>query len=304
MIRLLHRNEIVTARWDECIELSNQQQAFYHTWYLDATTEKWAGLVYGDYEAVLPLAIRSKLGIDYLYQPFFTRHFGVVFRKGFDTALAMEMLNSIPVQFRYVDFALHARHDAVPEGWSLQPKSYQELDLSPTYTDIRRSYHDNLVRNLKKAERAQVSVHYGYSPSLLVEQFRLHQSGLQKTFNDEDYRRLLKLMQAASDHCETICVSARAAKGETLAAIFLLRTGNRWLYLKGFSTETAKKCGAMAFLFDHFIQHHCGENRVLDFGGSSVKTVARFYQGFGSSDCVYLHLRVNRLPKALRWIKR
>ena len=91
---------------------------------------------------------------------------------------------------------------------------------------------------------------------------------------------------------------------EVIAGAFLMESHERMVYLKGFSKEEGKKNGAMHFLFDQLIQQQAGSHKTLDFGGSSVDSVARFYKSFGALDCVYLHLRKNRLPKLLRWIKR
>jgi hypothetical protein len=57
-------------------------------------------------------------------------------------------------------------------------------------------------------------------------------------------------------------------------------------------------------LFDFFIQKHAGTDSLLDFGGSSVETVARFYKNFGAKDCVYLQLKKNTLPGIVKWFSK
>jgi hypothetical protein len=59
----------------------------------------------------------------------------------------------------------------------------------------------------------------------------------------------------------------------------------------------------MFFLIDKFIQEHAGEKIILDFEGSNLPGLARFYKGFGSDDFVYLQVRKNNLPKLVRWLK-
>ncbi|MBL7924399.1 MAG: GNAT family N-acetyltransferase [Bacteroidia bacterium] len=304
MIRLLQRKEIDAFRWDECISSSPDGQAFFYSWYLDTCAEQWLALVEGEYEAVFPLACRSKFGIEYLYQPYFTRHSGLIARKGSDASQRRLFLDAIPSDYKYADFCLHSSHHEIPDDAKSEEKQYQELRLSDSYTDIHDRYHENLIRNLKKAERKNLSLRPDYNPDFVVDQFMVHQKEKREEFSDADFHVLKRLMKEAGRHTSTQCLAVQAPDGTVLAGAFLLRCRDRWLYLKGFSSPDGKKCGAMHFLFDRFIRSHAGQDLVLDFGGSSVKSVARFYQSYGSTDCVYLHLRINRLPKALRWLKR
>jgi len=111
-------------------------------------------------------------------------------------------------------------------------------------------------------------------------------------------------MQASSRNAIGTCWAVQDPQKAILAAAFFMKTGNRYLYLKGFSSPEGRKLGAMHFLFDQFIRENSSQDIDLDFGGSSVKSIAQFFQSFGSVDCVYLRLQINRLPKALRWLKR
>ena len=57
-------------------------------------------------------------------------------------------------------------------------------------------------------------------------------------------------------------------------------------------------------LFHQFINHNLSKNWVLDFGGSNIETVARFYKSFGAKDYIYLQVKQNNLPKLVSWIKK
>ena len=70
------------------------------------------------------------------------------------------------------------------------------------------------------------------------------------------------------------------------------------------ANEEAKEKGAMFFLLDSFIKENAQKNITLDFEGSNDENLARFYKGFGSKECVYLHLRRNRLPFFIKWLKK
>jgi hypothetical protein len=66
----------------------------------------------------------------------------------------------------------------------------------------------------------------------------------------------------------------------------------------------AKKTGAMFFLINNFIREYARKKVTLDFEGSNLPGLARFYTGFGSEEYVYLQIKKNNLPKLIRWFKK
>jgi len=62
--------------------------------------------------------------------------------------------------------------------------------------------------------------------------------------------------------------------------------------------------GAMYFLLDSFIKTNAEQDLILDFEGSMIPGVARFYSGFGAIPETYFQLKFNRLPLPFRWFKR
>ncbi len=305
MICQLSRKEINDHRWNECIEQSPDGQAFFYTWYLDTCCPGWSALVEGDYEAVFPMAQRQKLGITYLYQPYFTRHFGVIAKKGSRPKQQGEFIASIPATVKYIDICLHHGHSPLANYSSqMSEKTYQVLFLGRAYADIHKGYHTNLIRNLRKAVRNGYVIREDYQAANIVNLFKAHQKTQREEFNDADYNTLLQLMEKSAHQAVTCSYAVLNSSGQADAGAFFINKNNKLLYLKGFSSPEGKKNGAMHFLFDHIIKMHAGRSLTLDFGGSSVKSVARFYHSFGSTDCLYLRLKINRLPAALRWIKR
>ena len=69
------------------------------------------------------------------------------------------------------------------------------------------------------------------------------------------------------------------------------------------SNEKGKELRGMYFLIDTFLQKNAGKGILLDFEGSMLEGVARFYEGFGASQETYYQLKFNRLPKPLKWLK-
>ena len=57
----------------------------------------------------------------------------------------------------------------------------------------------------------------------------------------------------------------------------------------------------MFFLVDELIQQHADSNYQLDFEGSEIEGVARFYNGFGATNNPYFYYKKynNKLLKVL-----
>ncbi len=304
MIRVLSRKEIDDDLWNSCLDKSYNGQIFGYSWYLDACCPGWKGIVENNYEAVFPFASKKKFGINYLYQPFFTRHFGVYSQQNISENERNKFLENLPIKYRYWQFCLNSSHQYVPSNINTEKRVYQELNLNQDYLAIRHQYHENLLRNLKKAEKANLTIIRNYSPESVVSQFKLHQKEKQLGFAENDFETLHTLTKTLSEKSKSRCWAVMNSNGETMAGAFFMESNKRIVYLKGFSSAEGKKCGAMHFLFNILIQELVNTNVVLDFGGSNIESVSRFYKSFGAMDCVYLQMKLNRLPSILRWLKR
>lgn len=304
MIRLIHRKDIDDKRWNACVESCPDGHAFFYTWYLDSVCPGWSALAEADYHSLFPVFIKNKLGLPYLLQPIFSRYTGYLSADGFDADKSNAYLEKINQLTRYADFSLHEKHHSAAPLFHEEERVYQVLNLQNTYEDLRKGYSENLIRNLKKADKNKLELSGSIFPTEIVKGFKKHQKEVSKQFTGANYQTLLQLMRKADECGAALTQGVYNQNKELLAAACFIKTGNSLLYLKGFSSEEGKSRGAMHFLFDHLIQQNAVKMSRLDFGGSNLKNVARFYHSFGAHDVVYLRIRKNSLPKALRWIKR
>jgi hypothetical protein len=263
-----------------------------------------------DYEAVFPIAAKSKYNINYIFQPFFTRYFGVFAEKKPSEKLVNKFLEAIPEKYKYIEFCLHEDNEYHLSSIGtfkskiadISEKKYQFLDLKEKYETLQKDFSDNSKRNVKKAIKAGLKIMHDIEPEKIVDLFRVTKGNELEIFKSEDYKVLIKLMN--------VCVEKKKGQsfaiydGDVLcAAAFFMFSNNRFVFLKSGITDEGKAKGAMHLLFDHFIKENSNKSYVLDFGGSSVESVARFYKNFGAKDCVYLQLKKNNLPKLVKWVK-
>ena len=304
MIKFVDHKNINKKKWDDCVRQSSNACIFVYSWYLDVVCENWSALILNDYEAVFPLASKSKYKINYIVQPFFTRYFGLFSKIAPTTKLTNSFLNSIPEKFKFIEFCLQEKMNFDAPEYSRAERKFQLLNLNSSYETLYKRYSDNAKRSIKKAIKAELIVKNNIAPEVVVNLFKSSKGAELGVFKPNDYKILFALMSVfvKQNNAESLAVYDK--KNNLCAAGFFMKNDNRIVFLKSGVTEYGKANGAMHFLFDNIIQQNSATDVMLDFGGSSVETVARFYKNFGAKDCVYLQLKKNSLAPLAKWISR
>jgi hypothetical protein len=93
-------------------------------------------------------------------------------------------------------------------------------------------------------------------------------------------------------------------KGNDLvAAGFFGKDEKRIYYLMGAPSKTGREMKAIHVLVDTVIREYAGSRLIFDFEGSDIPNVYNFYRKFSPFTKYYPHLKINRLPFFLRWLK-
>jgi hypothetical protein len=304
MILYVENKDIDRNRWDHLVSQSHNGLIYSCSWFLDLVCESWDALIEDDYHAVLPLPKRKKYGIEYVFQPFYTNQFGVISIEDVNAEKVNSFLQSIPARFRYVDIMLNFQNKTTAVGYSVIERKAQFLNLNSGYDEIRKKYDSNLKRNLQKAEKNGIIVRSDVPPETVTDYFRKARGEELGNFSTQDYQTLTKILQTAVQKGNGFTLGAYANNNELLAAAGFLKDRKRIIFVKGGSSAAGRELGAMHAIMDYVIRQNQNKNLLFDFGGSIVPTVARFYKSFGAEDYLYLHVKRNRLPVYLRWLKK
>jgi hypothetical protein len=292
-IAFLHRKEIDTGKWDRLIAESLSETLYPYSWYLDASAEHWSALVAEDYRFVMPLVWKRKYGIRYLYQPVFCQQLGVFSRELADPLVITEFTREMVKRFRYGVVQFNVQNLVGEEG-SLQvyDRSNFVLSLEKSYSELFRAYSENTRRNLKKAMDSGARVAKDISVDELI--------GFKKE-NDRTGRpesRFLRMKSqfgAVKENSGGTVYGVRSG-GHLVAAAFLARSRTRIIYLLSVSSAEGKESRAMFRIVDEVIRDHSASALHLDFEGSSIPSIARFFSGFGAQPETFQSVHFNRLP--------
>lgn len=271
-----------------------------YSWYLDIVAENWCGLIGDDYQAVFPLPFNTKYGIRYVYQPFFTQQLGLFSIAPISLSLVHDFLDAIPDQFRFIDINLNTYVKVKYSSAKLIPKITYHLDLIEPYFTISGRYASNTKRNISKAVAYNISVVRGLTALQLVE---LKKANAMAPLRQKHYNILTQLITQSVGNGVGELYGAYNAHNELSAGALFLKSNGKVIYLLASSTDEGREHRAMFSLVDKFINQNSESNLVLDFEGSNIDSIARFYAGFGASPCEYNHIVINRLPWFLKLFK-
>ncbi len=305
-IKFLSHEQIHKDKWDACIESSFNGIIYAYSWYLDIACPRWHALVIGDYQVVMPVPARTKAGIDYVYQPFFIQQLGV-FARGLQKLspdLVDRFINTLAAQYKYIHSNLNTYCKLSSAFGAVTSHGLtHHLDLIHTYEKAQEGYATNLKRNLKKASANELELSMANDSLPIIDLFRKNKGTQVSKLKDADYRTLVALIAQCHQRGKAELYNV-LHQGELCAGAVFVESNQHVIFLFSGLNEVGKRLGAMPFIIDSFIKNHSGKNLVLDFEGSVIADLARFYKSFGSQECVYLQVTINNLPAPLKWFKK
>lgn len=302
MIRYLKNKEIDKARWDDCISRSVNGKVYARSWYLDIVCPGWEALAEGDYDSVFPLTYHSRLGIKYLYQPYFTQQLGIFSRHHLTPSLVGDFLFSIPYKFRFIEINLNSFNKIEQGKFDTTMRMNHELDLINSYDNIVSGYDQNTRRNLRKAYSGKITIHHKIDPDELISLFRDNFGRKEGKLKFHHYQLIRNIMTHALKNTFSMILGAYTDDNHLCAGAFFIKEADRVILLFAGSDIRARDNGAMFMILDTFIRDHAGQAIILDFEGSNDPNVARFYKGFGARESFYYHIRINRLNPLILYL--
>lgn len=319
--QILSNHEIDPGEWDTFIAHSPQGAIYTQYGYITAVCGRWQALVVMDgptWEAVMPLWITRKGPYLRVPQAPFTQYWGICFAsrtfhqtyKAYSWKQAVVSLAVAHLQ-PYDWFQLHFAPSfdyPLPfhwAGYTLQARYTYQLPLAGTPAEIFAAFAGPLQRQIRKAQRAEVSIRASEDLSVLADLIRRQEaSGNLILDKNPAYYKVLEAVHDFLRQGESpVLKVALDAQGTVLAAGLFGSYRCRQYYLIGAYAPEHRNSGAMSLLMWHQIQQAIAKgDRVFDFEGSMIQGVEAFFRKFGASPVSYLSISRNRLPFFVKWM--
>jgi len=274
-----------------------------HSDMLDAMSPGWDALVLGDYEAVMPLTWRKKMGIRYLCQPAFCQQLGIFSLQEVSSDITESFLRKASISFRLIEIFINYANPLQVEQTGA---TNLVLSLAKGYESLKANFRRDLLKNLARTEK--FSLQYVVSANIdnAIAQYQLLY-GNRMNVRLTDYQALTAVCKKWLPEGKCFVREVRLREGnrdELLSIGLFLKDNNRIYNIASSTLPNGRTLEANHFLFNELIKEFAGQNLLLDFEGSDLPGVARFYQKFGPVNQPYFFWKSNRLPAVLRWWKR
>ena len=286
-IKHLVRQQIDAAKWNGVIEQSNAALPYAFSWYLDVVAPGWEALVLDDYKAVLPIPVGKKLGLKYIHQPFHCQQLGLYGQA--DEKIIALFLKAMKSSAPYIDYNFNYTNK-INEPDMVMKNNYV-LELGGSMEMLNKGFSQNLVRNIKKAGKAKItSSEWEFLPFL---QFYLANNAAKEGLKEKHKQALQGLWQEFNRKNLAKVYYGSSETGEPLAAALIIMYKTRLINIINTTTAEGKAQGAMHLLLSKIIEGNMGKGKTLDFEGSTVPGIGRFYQSFGAENQPYPYLKAN-----------
>ena len=295
-IKYLKHNEIDINKWNICIRDSFNGIVYGYFWYLDILCSDWEALVEGDYESVMPLPVAHKYSVDYIFQPFFTQQLGVFSVNKLSPDVIEKFIQAIPSKYKYIEQNFNTFNKIENHDYNTKKNITYELDLIEPYESLQKDFATNTRRNIKKATELELTINKEVTPNQLINLFRNDKGQEVSVLKEEHYERLSTLITFSLRHQIGEIYGVFSKEKYLIAAAFFITSHNKTIFLFSASNEKGKVNRAMFLLIDQFIKDNSEKHLTLDFEGSNIAGLARFYSSFGAKACEYTSLKINNLP--------
>ena len=300
-IKYLQHNEIDKIKWDKCIIHSYNGIIYAFSWYLDVISKNWEALIVGDYDMIFPIIPGKKFGINYLYQPLFLQQLGVFSYQKLNSDVVEKFLDAIPKKYKFYEINLNTFNKISSAKYQTTQRVTYEIDLICPYESLIKKYSTNTKRNIKKAKKNNLQIF----KKLPVKEFiDFKQKNSIVKLKEEDYSVLRNIISISIFYTVGELYGVYNSENKLCAAAFFIKSHNKVIYLVSVSSEEGKQKRAMFFLIDSFIKKNSQKNLTLDFEGSNIESIARFFKGFGANPCYYQFVKKNNLPWFVKLFKK
>lgn len=280
--------------WDEKMEKINAP-IYAFSFFLDVVSPGWKSLILGDFDYLFPLPEKQKYGISYLVQPLFCQQLGCFSEKKITPAISTLFLDYLYKHYRFVYLQFFYQNPVVlNSNFFVKKRITHHLKLDFTYQELYKNFSQNHKRNLKKAEKYKLKIQEISNKKCLdfIWKNQLKNLPEVKTFHQKRLEKLLAIL-AEKNKLKNLAV---LDKNENLLSVAsLIFHQNKIVYFLAANNLESKNSGASFLLVNQIIKQNAETNFTLDFEGSMIPALARFYKGFGSEVIDYQSVKSFRI---------
>lgn len=258
---------------------------FARPYWLDAVAKDWNVCLaesQGRVIAALPYCLKGKLLTRRIYLPDLSFYQSPVMFTDLDPKQQEQAIKDL---FRQLPLTARSYFKFLPEyaeadlsSSAYQKESYSSYMLfDPSEYQLSKNHERNVKKGMRQHYVIRESKDLSASFALLSATFERQQ--LRSKIKEAEF---LKIVNVIRQHGSGQLMDCLNETGELLASAFLVHDGQSVYYLMGGYAGAYKNSGGMTFLLHDRISDALQRGLIFNFCGSSRKSIAHYFEGFGA----------------------
>lgn len=298
----LSNSKLDKVKWDNCISNSFNRRIYGLSWYLDLVSANWDAIIYGDYEAVFPIVFKNRILFKKYYHPLFAQQLGLFICRDFNDNDRKKIVSDFfdfmnkkigaldfcsTSEFRYYFDEAVLKKETLPflNFHNVNERINLEIDLNNNYSNILKGYSTNAIRNLEKAKKKGL---FMCKEDRIQDFLSLYKDNVGRHINlkIKHLKVIYNLLYSCIKRRKGYFLSV-LYKEKMIGSAFFLSCFNRDILIFHATEESFKEYHPITYLINYYIHNNANNNKLLDFEGSNIPGVYRFYKGFGAKENNY-----------------
>ncbi len=265
---LLHNEKINLGRWDNCINTSINGSIFAFSWYLEAIDDDWHGLIWDDYEYVMPLFHYITGSRKFFYTPSLIPKLGIFSPNLLTEKNTKQFLDYLNEEGSLSHIALSKFNKLPAElGQGLKNIQTYEMDLINFYNSYFNNYHKKVKEDLRRSIKNNIFVTKGIS-------FESYYKFLERAQSFPKIRKrqknqLKKLLPKLIKNNLADIYGAFTRKNELCATSLFVRSRPKNHLLLASTLTRGVKNNALSLIIDRFIEANSEKKQTLSLDALS-----------------------------------
>lgn len=271
MIRRLKYHEIDFKKYTACLESSVQKNWYARKEVLDQLSGNWHILVYKDYEAVMPIHVKKKMGVNFVHMPLFCQQLGI-FSNTDDPKINTTFLNFLRKKYKVF---LYSFNECNKFEESLEKRKNYIIPVSDYPLLRRKKYFKGRKSTVKIAQ------HLNYKEIIFnTESLEFIKNNFKGLVKEVEWQRLK--MYVTFLEKEGYLKLCGAFSDDVLINLALVIIDEKQLSLLSLvNDEQYKQENGSSFLIDKILQQYI-DRRSFNFMGSNIRGIEVFFKSFGA----------------------
>jgi hypothetical protein len=269
-IHYIKHHNIDFSKWDQLVQASELGTVYSYSWWL-STFSKWDLIILNDYEAGIAVPLVSVLAGNKIYQPNFVQQC-LWLGKQPDDAMLINLSKLIKSKSILAHFNSNLKLHRSTKMRKNQVLNIQEI------SEVKKNYSKSLSKNIKN-NKQKVSIIENQNVQLTIDMYTKAYGAHNTQLKTQDYSKLKELTLSYPENFVNLTISMN---GFPVAGLLFAKGKNRLHYILGAPSSEGRKVNAVSIGINYIIETYGRSYPTLDFEGSSIPSVHKFYKSFGS----------------------